>query len=274
MTRRFALAALPAVVAGSLVIGACGGKKPPAAVPEKPAEAPKVLSMSLEAKAPTTAALDSFGHDAQGPVKAGDHVGFTAKATVPPGGRLVVVAGGRVVPMSTGSDGKTFSGSWTVPEDLAAGRYPVEARVLDPAGKELVKRSGNALDVVLDPMAVLAKALEDLRVPFAYDSSSLSQEAKDVLVRISDALKRSGVKGVQLCVEGHCDQRGTVEYNIALGDRRAKAALAYLATLGPVPAADMKPVSYGKERLLDSADNDAAYAKNRRAEVRIGPCTH
>jgi peptidoglycan-associated lipoprotein len=66
-------------------------------------------------------------------------------------------------------------------------------------------------------------------------------------------------------IEGHCDERGTVEYNLALGDRRARAAKEQLVSLG-VPAGRLRTISYGKERPSDPGHGEAAWAQNRRAE--------
>jgi peptidoglycan-associated lipoprotein len=66
-------------------------------------------------------------------------------------------------------------------------------------------------------------------------------------------------------IEGHCDERGTVEYNLALGDKRAKAAKDYLISLGVNPA-QISTISYGKERPFDSGHSEEAWARNRRAE--------
>ena len=69
-------------------------------------------------------------------------------------------------------------------------------------------------------------------------------------------------------IEGHCDERGTAEYNLALGERRANTARDYLVSLG-IPAARVKTVSYGKEFPFDPAHNEGAWAKNRRAHFVI-----
>jgi peptidoglycan-associated lipoprotein len=69
----------------------------------------------------------------------------------------------------------------------------------------------------------------------------------------------------QILIEGHCDERGTVEYNLALGDRRAKAVKDYLVALG-IDSSRLSTISYGKERPLDDGHNESAWAKNRRAE--------
>lgn len=73
---------------------------------------------------------------------------------------------------------------------------------------------------------------------------------------------------VSVTVEGHCDQRGTIEYNLALGDRRAHAATVYLTNLG-ISASRLRTVSYGEERPLDTAKTEIAYAKNRRVHFVI-----
>ena len=72
----------------------------------------------------------------------------------------------------------------------------------------------------------------------------------------------------KVTVEGHCDERGTVEYNLALGDKRAHAVRDYLVSLG-VPADRLQAVSYGKERPMDSGHGEAAWAQNRRAHFAV-----
>jgi peptidoglycan-associated lipoprotein len=98
-------------------------------------------------------------------------------------------------------------------------------------------------------------------VNFAFDSAVLDATAQAILKDKAAYLKQ---EAVATTVEGHCDERGTVAYNVALGERRAEAAKAFLVNLG-VPAAKMTTVSFGKEKPLDPAKNEAAYAKNRRA---------
>ncbi|HET7295239.1 MAG TPA: peptidoglycan-associated lipoprotein Pal [Vicinamibacteria bacterium] len=106
--------------------------------------------------------------------------------------------------------------------------------------------------------------LEDIH--FDYDSAALTDAARATLERHAAWIKaRSGLKVV---VEGHCDERGTVEYNLALGDQRARAARDYLVNLG-VPASILSAVSFGKERPLDPASNEAAWAKNRRGHFAV-----
>ncbi len=99
-------------------------------------------------------------------------------------------------------------------------------------------------------------------IHFAFDSSALDKSNREILKKDSEWMKNHSSTTVQ--VEGHCDQRGSVEYNLALGERRAKAVKSYLVRLG-VDAGHLTVISYGKEKPLDTADTEAAYAKNRRA---------
>jgi len=97
---------------------------------------------------------------------------------------------------------------------------------------------------------------------FGYDESALTADAQAALTSSANWLKGDG-KSYNLLVEGHCDERGTEQYNLALGDKRANTAKEYLATLG-VDASRIRTVSYGEERPFDPGHDDAAWAKNRR----------
>jgi peptidoglycan-associated lipoprotein len=100
-------------------------------------------------------------------------------------------------------------------------------------------------------------------IHFAFDSAELTDTAKALLREKADWLKANPEK--RIVIEGHCDERGTTEYNLALGERRAVAAKQYLEDLG-ISASRMTTVSYGEERPLDPAQNEAAYSMNRRAQ--------
>ena len=122
-----------------------------------------------------------------------------------------------------------------------------------------------------DPMA--SRSIDDLNrdspmriVYFGYDSAELSAEARAALDANAAVLKKYPAWTVT--IEGHCDERGTAEYNLALGERRAAAAQAYLVALG-IPASRIKTVSYGKEFPFDPGHDEAAWAKNRRAHFVI-----
>jgi len=101
---------------------------------------------------------------------------------------------------------------------------------------------------------------------FDYDSADLSPAAKTALDENAGVLKKYGTW--VLTIEGHCDERGTPEYNLALGERRAVAARTYLVALG-VAADRLRTVSYGKEFPFDPGKDEAAWAKNRRAHFVI-----
>jgi peptidoglycan-associated lipoprotein len=100
------------------------------------------------------------------------------------------------------------------------------------------------------------------RVFFEFNQSDLSEEARATLDRQAAWLKK--YSSIDVTIEGHCDERGTREYNLALGDRRAEAAKNYLVADG-VSASRIKTISYGKERPAVLGHNEAAWAQNRRA---------
>ena len=103
-------------------------------------------------------------------------------------------------------------------------------------------------------------------VTFAFDSAELSAEAQRTLEENLQWLRQN--PGVQVQIEGHTDERGTVEYNLLLGERRAKTVKAYLVARG-IPESVLHTISYGEERPLDPGNSEAAYAKNRRAQFLV-----
>jgi peptidoglycan-associated lipoprotein len=96
---------------------------------------------------------------------------------------------------------------------------------------------------------------------FEYNDASLSADAQTALTNSATWLKKNSQ--YNLLVEGHCDERGTEQYNLALGDRRANQAKEYLVTLG-VDASRIRTVSYGEERPFDPGHDESAWSKNRR----------
>ena len=103
-------------------------------------------------------------------------------------------------------------------------------------------------------------------VQFEFDSAKLSMEAQDILRRKAEWLKEN--PRAKIIIEGHCDERGTNEYNLALGDRRAFSSKSFLVDLG-IAASRLTTVSYGEERPIDSRADEDAWAKNRRAHFVI-----
>ena len=115
-----------------------------------------------------------------------------------------------------------------------------------------------------DPRASAEEALAKIgnTVYFGYDSSALSDDAQATLSRQAGFLK--GNPALTVTIEGHCDERGTREYNLALGERRAAATRDYLLAQGINPAR-IRVISYGKERPVASGSNETSWSKNRRA---------
>jgi len=109
------------------------------------------------------------------------------------------------------------------------------------------------------------KETENLKkVYFDYDDDKLTAETRSILSDNALWLKKN--QAVEIIIEGHCDERGTIEYNLALGDRRAKAARKYLMRLG-VSGKRIATISYGEEKPADFGHDENAWAKNRRAEI-------
>jgi peptidoglycan-associated lipoprotein len=96
---------------------------------------------------------------------------------------------------------------------------------------------------------------------FEFDKFSLKPESRDILKQLAEWLTNN--RNSSVLIEGNCDERGTTEYNLALGERRAKEAMKYLVELG-VDGKRIKTISYGKERPLDPGNTEEAWAKNRR----------
>lgn len=154
---------------------------------------------------------------------------------------LVLVAGCSSSPEDTGS----------VSTDMAA---PVATSAMPSAPVEPVGAvPGSQQDLVVN--------VGD-RVFFGYDKFDISADAKTTLEKQANWLKQYA--NVKIIIEGHCDERGTREYNLALGEKRAMAAKNYLIALG-IDASRIQTISYGKERPAVAGSDEAAWAQNRRA---------
>ncbi len=116
--------------------------------------------------------------------------------------------------------------------------------------------------------AMAAKSLfvnEDIY--FEFDSYVLTGSAQDILMAKAEWLRVN--PNASVTIEGHCDERGTNEYNLALGDKRAEIVKAYLVNVG-IDAGRLMTISYGEERPVDTGHNEEAWAKNRRAHFEVG----
>jgi peptidoglycan-associated lipoprotein len=118
----------------------------------------------------------------------------------------------------------------------------------------------------VEPAATAETAVKDIF--FEFDKSNISPEAREILKTNADFLLKNG--NSKVVIEGHCDERGTAEYNMALGQRRAQETKNYLVNLG-IKEPRIKTISYGEERPFDPGHDEDAWAKNRRAHFAVTP---
>lgn len=119
-----------------------------------------------------------------------------------------------------------------------------------------------------DRQAIANKKLQSAlnKIYFNFDSAGLSESARSTLAKNAETLAKKPIANIR--IEGNCDERGSAEYNLALGERRAKAAQQYLVTMG-VNSNRLTTVSYGKEKPSAGGNDETAWASNRRAEFII-----
>jgi peptidoglycan-associated lipoprotein len=146
----------------------------------------------------------------------------------------------------------------TVPP-MPAGSYDIT--VINPGGDKSTLRKGLTLTDAGDAQA----GCTGTTVQFELDSTVLSTQTRQEIDKIAACLRNS--QG-SVRIEGHCDERGTTEYNIALGQRRAEAVQRYLVGQGVSPNR-LRTVSYGEERPVDRSGSEIAFARNRRAEILV-----
>jgi peptidoglycan-associated lipoprotein len=105
-----------------------------------------------------------------------------------------------------------------------------------------------------------------MSIQFDYDKYNIKDEFKDELQATADMLEERGE--IQVLIEGHCDERGTNEYNMGLGERRSLAVRSYLISLG-ISSTRLHTISYGEERPLESGHNESAWTQNRRVQYKV-----
>jgi peptidoglycan-associated lipoprotein len=157
------------------------------------------------------------------------------------------------------------------------GAATVKAETPGPVQQPSVKTEGPARQSPEAPMSIKpadsrpVKAEAEVSafetVYFDFDSSDLRQDARNTLTKNAEILVKSK-QDAKIKIEGHCDERGSAEYNLALGERRATSALQYLITMGVQPDR-LSIISYGKEKPAVQGHDEEAWAKNRRAEFVI-----
>lgn len=165
---------------------------------------------------------------------------------------------------------KTIVSDGTTIQDQATVETGAEAKAI--AEQERIKsqelQDQMAKEQALKEAKILAarNRFGNQNIHFDFDSAQLSSMAKLLIKEKAEWLGDNS--GVAVIVEGHCDERGTTDYNIALGERRAIAVKNYLVNLG-ISGSRLTTVSFGEEKPLDSAANESAYKKNRRAQFVI-----
>jgi peptidoglycan-associated lipoprotein len=229
---------------------ACGGKKPITQAPPTPpppvAEAPARPTVNIQAN-------PNF-------ITRGDSTTLTWSSTnatslsISPGIGNVSAQGTQTV---TPRDAITYTITATGPGGTADASVHISLSAAPPPA----------------PPVANQQSLQDLfnqevkDAYFDYDAADIRADARDALSQTAQFLRSH--PQIKIVVEGHCDERGSTEYNLALGDRRAAAAKQFLVSLG-IPADRMESVSYGKERPFCSATNDECYKQNRRAHFVMG----
>jgi len=176
----------------------------------------------------------------------------------------VVVAGcsKKQAPVTKPAPPPNLSSGITAPDEGEPSSQPSRISETPLAGSEVIEEDG-----------ISARALEDLNrdsplepVFYPLDSSELDETGRMTVAANAQILKKYPKWAIT--VEGHCDERGSDEYNLALGDKRAKSAMRYLLTMG-VLAERLAVVSYGKEKPADPGHGETAWEKNRRDEFFI-----
>lgn len=143
-------------------------------------------------------------------------------------------------------------------------KMPTEQKEVQPT-KELETKIGEE-GLKGEMIAKVEETTKLQDINFDFDRYNVRDDAKTILEKNAAWLKKN--PGVRIQIEGHCDERGTNEYNLALGDRRAKGTKDYLVSLG-IEAGRISTISFGEEKPLDPGHNEDAWAKNRRAHFVI-----
>ncbi|MFH1154979.1 MAG: peptidoglycan-associated lipoprotein Pal [Pseudomonadota bacterium] len=166
------------------------------------------------------------------------------------------------VPVETPAVAQTDDGAAQAAADKARAEEMARQKAIEEA-----RLRDEALQADKNSKMAAAKArFQGQDVHFDFDSSELSSMAQALLKEKAAWLEENGK--VQIVIEGHCDERGTTEYNLALGERRAMAAQQFLLNMG-IAASRIRTVSFGEERPMDMGHNEEAWTKNRRAHFVI-----
>jgi peptidoglycan-associated lipoprotein len=251
-----------AVFAAALMISAAGcGKKTP--VPTTPpAPAPSGPPSETLPAAPLSVRINTFTGEPRS-IERGQaatlrwSVGNSTDISIDQGLGAIAANGSRqVFPSQTTTYTLTAKGGGN--QDTRSVTIEVSSSVPPPPPRTASQP--------LSSIDVLGREATD--VYFDYDKNDIRADGRDTLTKDADVIKRILVAdpGFTIVIEGHCDERGSEEYNLALGDRRALAVKEFLVQLG-VPESRLKTISFGKERPVCTDENEACYQKNRRGHL-------
>lgn len=151
---------------------------------------------------------------------------------------------------------------------IVTGEKPAEAApaaaVAAPEPAPVPETKAEAAPAPAGPSEI--EIFESEKIFFDFDRADLKPEAREMLQKKADWLKANPAAAI--LIEGNCDERGTVEYNLALGERRANGAKQFLVDLG-IDAGRISTVSYGEEKPVDPGHDEAAWAKNRKDDFKV-----
>ena len=150
--------------------------------------------------------------------------------------------------------------------DTSTGETENAKNLEDERGEQARKLEQERLRAEKASREAARQAFLNENIPFEFDSAALTKSAQQILKRKADYLRVN--PGVMATVEGHCDERGTQIYNVALGDRRAISVKEYLVALG-IDDSRLGTISYGEERPLSNGHDETSWAMNRRAQFVI-----
>jgi len=161
-------------------------------------------------------------------------------------------------------------------EEVAPAPAPEAPKAVEPEAPkvdmEAMRKAEEERQARLRQMEMAQKLRDEIRefeaekIYFDFDKSELKMDARAILAKKAEWLRKH--PEFSLRIEGHCDERGTIEYNLALGERRANAAWKFLNALG-ISGSRMSTISYGEENPADPGHNAAAWARNRRDEFKL-----
>lgn len=135
--------------------------------------------------------------------------------------------------------------------------------VIEEKSKEEISKEPKKEELVISPSELIRRLQEEIKdIHFDFDKYDIKQEDIPTLKKVASALQNH--PNLKVLIEGHCDERGTNEYNFVLGQKRANAAKQFLISLG-IPSARIEIISYGEEKPLCTEHNESCWQKNRRA---------